>query len=299
MRELEEVRMDLLLFASDFHYGRRTAGWNSRKAAACLQRITKQASKIAADIRANRIFVLFLGDIVDGESVYPEQAYDLELVGFEQVYEGAELFAEHFIRPLAAIAPVHLDGVPGNHSYLRFAHKKTNLDALFYATLVQFLKEGNVRFTSSFFQRGKNDALEVKMTVCNQVRVLIGHGHFIRTVAEIPFAGAQRRVLSWLSTYAANNMQFQVAAFGHFHRLAFFAVPGNKFVLFNGCMLAHDEFSLTRYGHHGDRVWAALVFEGKNLLSLHLLADQEIQKDSSLRMAAPVKEVSDLRTQKR
>jgi hypothetical protein len=42
-----------------------------------------------------------------------------------------------------------------------------------------------------------------------------------------------------------------------------------------------------------------LAFEGKKLLSLHLLADQELQKDSSLRTAAPVKEVSDLRTRKR
>jgi hypothetical protein len=64
-------------------------------------------------------------------------------------------------------------------------------------------------------------------------------------------------------------------------------------------MLAHDEFSLTRYGHHGDRVWTALAFEGKKLLSLHLLADQEIQKDSSLRMAAPVKEAYDPKPRKR
>jgi hypothetical protein len=32
---------------------------------------------------------------------------------------------------------------------------------------------------------------------------------------------------------------------------------------------------------------------------LHLIADQELRKDSLLRMATPVREVSDLRTQKR
>jgi hypothetical protein len=33
---------------------------------------------------------------MDGEAVYPEQAYELELLGFEQVYEGAHIFSKTF-----------------------------------------------------------------------------------------------------------------------------------------------------------------------------------------------------------
>jgi len=290
--------MELIAFVSDFHFGRRTAGWNAKRAQSTLQRISSQISDLAVAYKANRIHILFLGDIMDGESVYPNQAYELELTGFEQVYEGAYLFSEHFVKPISAIAPVSLDGVPGNHAYLRFAYKKTNLDAFFYATLTQLLRESGVRFHSSFFQRGKNDALEVKVATCGQFKVLIGHGHFLKSVADIPIYGAQRRVLSWISAYEEVGVKFHLAAFANFHRFAFFAVAGGKFVLFNGCMLAHDEYSLTRYGHHGDRLWAALIVDGKKILSLHLLTDQTLGKDRLPRIAIPVTEKPDRNTRK-
>jgi len=290
--------MELIVFVSDFHFGRKTAGWNTKRAQSTLHRIANQISALAAATKANRIHILFLGDIMDGECVYPNQAYELELTGFEQVYDGARLFAEHFIRPIAAVAQVHLDGVPGNHAYLRFAYKKTNLDAFFYATLVQLLREANVRFDSSFFQRGKNDALEIKVATCSQLKFLIGHGHFLRSVVDIPFTSAQRRVLSWLASYTQAGIQFQLAAFANFHRFAFFAISGGKYILFNGCMLAHDEYSLTRYGHHGDRLWAAVVVDGKKLLALHLLTDQTLEKDRLPKMAVPVTEKPDRNTRK-
>ncbi len=269
--------VELILFASDFHFGRKTAAWDVGKASATLSALAEQAVAIARSAKVDSIHLLFLGDIVDGESVYFEQAYELELQGFEQVYECARLFALNFLLPLSEIAPCHLDGVPGNHAYLRFTHRRTNLDSFFYRELERWAKSFKRRGTTTFWARMGLDALEIKVTRCGSVSVLIGHGHFFRSVADLPFAAAYRRVLAWTATRAKDP--FDIAAFGHFHRFAFFAVPGGKFVVFNGCMLAHDEYSLTRYGHPGDRVWAALLVDRKKILALHPLRDERLGRD--------------------
>jgi hypothetical protein len=105
---------------------------------------------------------------MDGEAVYPEQAYELEFLGFEQVYEGAHIFLENLLIPLASVCRLTIDGVPGNHAYLRVAHRKTNLDAFFYATVEQGLRERRVKVHSRFFNREFNDSLEVKLSRCGK-----------------------------------------------------------------------------------------------------------------------------------
>jgi len=279
--------MELLFFVSDFHFGRRTALWNAKTASRTLSTITKKLHKIIEAYKPSDLYLLFLGDIIDGESVYPEQAYELELIGFEQVYEGAYIFLNNFIIPLANDCRLTIDGVPGNHAYLRLAHKKTNLDAFFYAAIEQGLREKRIKVQSRFFTRGPNDSLEVKLTKCGKFNVLIGHGHFLRSLNGIPASAAQRRVLSWISTYDAINAPIDLAAFGHFHRFSLFSVPGNRWILFNGCMLAYDEFGLTRYGSHGDRVWCALLIDGKQLLAVHPITDEKLSSSSTLRIANP------------
>ena len=282
--------MELLFFVSDFHFGRRTAGWDTKTASRTLSTITKKLYNIIQTYKPNNLYAIFLGDIIDGEAVYPEQAYELELTGFEQVYEGAYVFLNNFLIPLASVCNLTIDGVPGNHAYLRVAHKKTNLDAFFYATVEQGLRERRVKVPSRFFARGLNDSLEVKLSACGKFNVLIGHGHFLRSIDGIPASSAQRRVLSWISTYGAMNASIDLAAFGHFHRFSLFAIPSGRWILFNGCLLAYDEFGLTRYGSHGDRVWCALVVDGKRLLAVHPITDERLSSAPKPKIANPWKE---------
>jgi hypothetical protein len=42
-------------------------------------------------------------------------------------------------------------------------------------------------------------------------------------------------------------------------------------LVLNGCLLAYDEFSLTRYGSPGDRKWVVLVTDGQRVLTAHFL----------------------------
>lgn len=271
------------MFVSDFHFGRRTAGWNYQRAVASIKRITEQVIRIASDVNPQTIRINFLGDIMDGEGVYLDQAYELELVGFEQVYEGSQVFLDAMIAPLSSCAQVAIDGVPGNHAYLRLSHKKTNLDSFFYAMLEQLIRERrlNSRVKTLFWNRKANETLEIKVTGSN-FKVLIGHGHFLKSVF-VPSQTVQSKILSWLATFNAAKSPFNMAAFGHFHRFAFMGLPGGTYLLFNGCMLLHDEFSLNRYGHHGDRIWACVVVENKRIVELKLLTDEKLQTGQQLR----------------
>jgi hypothetical protein len=291
--------MELLFFVSDFHFGRRTAGWDAKTASRTLTTIAGKVHSLIQTYKPDNVFVLFLGDIMDGEAVYPEQAYELELLGFEQVYEGAHIFLENFLIPLASVCRLTIDGVPGNHAYLRVAHRKTNLDAFFYATVEQGLRERRVKVHSRFFTREFNDSLEVKLSRCGKFNVLIGHGHFLRSVAENPATSAQRRVLAWFSSYSAAGISIDLAAFGHFHRFSLFAVPGGRWILLNGCMLAYDEYGLTRYGNHGDRVWCALVVEDKKLLAVHPITDERLNSNRKPKIASPWRETDLSEVQRR
>jgi len=128
--------------------------------------------------------------------------------------DGATVFFDALIEPLARVCPVTMDGVPGNHAYLRWAHRKTNLDAFFYGVLEQKIKERRLRTVrSAFFQRTRQDALELKLAECGQVRCLIGHGHFLRS-PSFPIVAITRRLSAWMAIFR----KFQVVAFGHYHR---------------------------------------------------------------------------------
>jgi hypothetical protein len=259
--------MELIVFLSDFHYGRKTAGWNPKTARNALHAITQQLLQLREDTDAEAIHLLFLGDIMDGECVYPEQAYELELAGFDQVMDGAMVFFDALIEPLAHVCPITMDGVPGNHAYLRWAHRKTNLDAFFYGVLEQKIKERRLRTVrSAFFQRTRQDALELKLAECGQVRCLIGHGHFLRS-PSFPIVAITRRLSAWMTVFR----KFQVVAFGHYHRCGLIWIAPETLLVLNGCLLAHDEFSLTRYGSPGDRKWVVLVTDGQRVLTAHFL----------------------------
>lgn len=246
----------LVFFISDMHYGRRTARWNTNKASSLLSRVCKTLSEIAKSERCDAVGICFLGDILDGESVFPFQANEQELVGLEQAFGAMQLFWDNLIAPLAEQVEVRLDGVPGNHAFLRGAHPRTNLDTLLYRLLTQ---KNHKRVVHQFYA-AETDTLEVKLSKMFGHGILIGHGHFLRTRNGLPFVGTQLRVLQWLQRWrkAQKSTSVTAAAFGHFHRFGCFTVS-DTLVVFNGTALDHDEWSITRYGSDGDRIWAALL----------------------------------------
>jgi hypothetical protein len=65
--------------------------------------------------------------------------------------------------------------------------------------------------------------------------------------------------------------KFQVVAFGHYHRCGLVWIAPETLLVLNGCLLAYDEFSLTRYGSPGDRKWVVLVTDGQRVLTAHFL----------------------------
>jgi hypothetical protein len=106
-------------------------------------------------------------------------------------------------------------------------------------------------------------------------------------------------VLAWFSSYSAAGVSIDLAAFGHFHRFSLFAVPGGRWILLNGCMLAYDEYGLTRYGNHGDRVWCALVVEDKKLLAVHPITDERLNSNRKPKIASPWRETDLSEVQRR
>jgi DNA polymerase II small subunit/DNA polymerase delta subunit B len=88
--------MELLFFVSDFHFGRRTAGWDAKTASRTLTTIAGKVHSLVQTYKPDNVFVLFLGDIMDGEAVYPEQAYELDFSGSNRSMKALTYFSRIF-----------------------------------------------------------------------------------------------------------------------------------------------------------------------------------------------------------
>ena len=88
--------------------------------------------------------VFYLGDIVDGESIFPGHSFKTEFSTFDQVFEGVEREGVFLLELAKFFDKLYVFCVPGNHG--RAGKKdqyreRTNFDLVFYKALDLYLKD--------------------------------------------------------------------------------------------------------------------------------------------------------------
>lgn len=207
-----------ILTLADWQMGKKTPTYDSDIGA---QRVRRYAELAARLIRQNRApvdeaRVYLLGDLLEGELIFPGQAHRIDASLYRQVFTVAELLA-HVVRTVAAVVPqVRVVGVIGNHGELggrerREYHPESNADAIAYNIARQHLTNApNVEWEETLATDER--AWQAIDTVKGR-RWFLFHGNQVRSASfGIPWYGFHKRLLGW-----ASMEPFDFAVSGHWH----------------------------------------------------------------------------------
>jgi hypothetical protein len=136
---------------SDWQLGKKTPTYTSE---VCEERVQRYAAKVIelADIQRahhpiREVRVWLLGDIVEGELIFPGQAHRIDASLYRQVVvDGPRLLGDFLRAMLGAFDKVNVTAVIGNHGAIggpsrREMHPETNADTMVYRIVEQMVKD--------------------------------------------------------------------------------------------------------------------------------------------------------------
>lgn len=219
-RRKGEPEVAIMLLA-DWQLGKVTPEYSSEVAA---ERIARYAEKVAKLIELQRSHhpvrearIYLLGDLVEGEEIFPGQAHRIDASLYAQLFDGAEILAK-LVRAVAAVVPsVRVIGCIGNHGALggpirRSYHPETNADAMLMNVARMLVREEpRVEWPETLV------AGERAWYATDEVlgkRWFLFHGDQVKSASfGIPWYGFNKRLLGW----ATSVTPFDYSASGHWH----------------------------------------------------------------------------------
>lgn len=212
-----EVAICLL---GDWQSGKKTPDYNSDIAAERVYRYGEKVVKLIGLQRANhpvneaRIYLL--GDLVEGEEIFPGQSHRIDASLYAQLFNTAGVLAS-LVRRIASVVPrVKVVGTIGNHGAMggpirRSYHPETNFDAMLYNVARMQVENDRVTWPETFV------AGERAWYATDEVlgkRWFLAHMDQVKSASfGIPWYGFQKRLLGWSTSVTP----FDYAAGGHWH----------------------------------------------------------------------------------
>jgi UDP-2,3-diacylglucosamine pyrophosphatase LpxH len=226
----------LILCISDVHYGARVEDaltgeeiYDQDIALKNLSKIPDLISEIIANRKFGGIYILLLGDIVDGEDIYPSHNTHVDIPVLDQTRDLIRVIWQ-MAKTLRKILPeVHIECVPGNHGRMsKSAHERSNWDNVIYQQLALLAEIGN----------DSGITVEYSRSQCLNFKVNGWTGHLRHeAIAHDGTAAAKQKLGGWFSTY---NYDFLVC--GHFHNPGVLNYNGRP-IFRNGSMMPSNDLA--------------------------------------------------------
>lgn len=220
-RKRAEVAVAML---SDWQLGKRTPTYSSE---VCEQRVQRYADKVIgladiqrADHAVRECRVWLLGDLVEGELIFPGQAHRIDASLYRQVtVDGPRILGGFLRRMLGSFDRVRVSAVIGNHGAIggpvrRESHPETNADTMLYRIVSQVVTDPRLEWdiADPAGERGWYAIDDI-----GSFRALLFHGDQIRGgFAGFPWYGLAKKVWGWQA--GAISEPFNHAALGHWHQ---------------------------------------------------------------------------------
>jgi len=231
--------MDATLCISDVHVGKKTQTYNSTVFKERLNNLcdkyVKTTKQLGTFNEIDNLNIFILGDIIDGELVYPTQAHHIEM----DIDDAVDIAVNEFTYAVSGIQeelglPLNIYTVRGNHGRTgRFNSEKTNWDTVFYKRLNDRL------FINSKIVLNITDDWYNTANICGH-KFLIIHGEMIRAYEGIPFYGINKKVGRWYT--GGIPAKFNNVVLGHFHTC--YDEHWNDIrIMGNGTFVTDDDFS--------------------------------------------------------
>lgn len=261
---------------SDWQLGKITKSYDS---VVCEERIREYTEKIIElteiqrkDHPVKEHHVFMLGDMVEGELIFPGQAHLIDSSLFRQVADDFPRIASYMItRLLQTHEKVYVHTVWGNHGYLggrsrREMHPESNADNFAYTFLEkQFANESRVTFDIS------REWYQVA-NLGEGLRFLLLHGNNIKGFNGLPFYGYAKKIQGWSMLERKGLMEgFDYALTGHFH------TPTNLYlntvrVWVNGSTESHNAYAQEQLASMGEPCqWLLFAKPGRGVTAEYLV----------------------------
>ena len=220
----EEIAIAVL---SDIQLAKVTPDYNSEVAE---ERVIAYAHKIV-DITnlqrqshpVNKVAVFAVGDIIEGELIFPGQSHLIDSSLYKQVtVDGPRIIGKFLDILLANFNEVDVHWVIGNHGHLggrsrKDYHPDSNADRMLGNIMKMiFRDEKRIKFTIPD-STGDNHWFDIA-NLGKECKFLLWHGDNVRGFSGFPWYGFGKKLQGW-KTLAANGLMpdFDNAIAGHFH----------------------------------------------------------------------------------
>lgn len=234
---------------SDWQLAKVTPSYTSE---ICEERIELYGDKVIeltniqrADHPVKNLRVWAVGDIVEGELIFPGQSHLIDASLYRQVTVDGPRIMGNFLRKMAAnFEQVHVVGVIGNHGALggrsrRDYNPETNADRMLYR-IVQQILDGTSNISWNI-PDGDGERNWYAIDTVYDHSALLFHGDQIRGgFAGMPWYGFNKKVLGW--GVGAVEEHFDYAVCGHWHQPTCFTL-NTKQVYVNGSTESHNTYA--------------------------------------------------------
>jgi len=214
----EEVAVAVI---ADWQLAKITPDYNSE---ICEQRIEQYAQKVIdlteiqrADHPVKKLHVWALGDIVEGELIFPGQSFLIDGGLYRQVtVDGPRIIKNFLTKMLENFDEVHFTGVIGNHGSIggrarRDHDPETNADRMLYR-VVQWMFEKEKRITFDI-PDGRGEKHWFAVPQIGNYKSLLCHGDQFNGLSS--FYSFQKKVYGW--KVGALGEDFDDVYLGHWH----------------------------------------------------------------------------------
>jgi hypothetical protein len=209
---------------SDWQLGKVTPTYNSEVCEKRIERFANDVLKITdvqrADHPVTELHVWCLGDIGEGELIFPGQHWLIDASLYQQVcITGPRILGNFLRKMLANFDKVVVYGVIGNHGRLggrasKEMNSESNGDRMIYR-ITQQLLAGEDRLTW-VIPDGMDERNWYAVDTIGNYSSLLLHGDQFRGQSGMPWYGLQKKVGGW--RLGAIPEHFDDVYFGHYHQ---------------------------------------------------------------------------------
>lgn len=231
---------ELILHLTDNHIGKLTSSYSIEVFKSRLKTVLTEVSRITSELRNNfkdvvRIKILFGGDIVDGDLLYPGHPNFIDSNVYEQIGVAVNEYSKFLASLAERFKEVCVYHVFGNHGRVsKFTHIRNNWDYMMYCMLKTNLQ--NVE--NIYFSKGDN-WYEIVDTIDGE-NILLTHGDTIKMYQNIPMYGLIQATMRWSGSI---REKFKYVMIGHFHT-PMSMYWNDKVLMVNGCFTSDDDWVL-------------------------------------------------------
>lgn len=241
----------MVLNIGDSHFGRYEVEKAITKRDVLYEAVIRVLQIERSSHPVKNLYINFLGDIVDGDGIFPSQPYEQKYFLMEQMFTyGGPIIVDLINKLSDHFEKVIINTTPGNHGRVsRWTYKEINFDNMFYENC-KLATQNNPRVSWNI------DWNWYQIVDIMGWNFFLTHGSNIKTWMNLPFYGMKEKGMRWQGSLGKedsevskriNSGAFDYMIMAHFHTLLWF-VWNNFEAFINGTWLEDDRYALEMLG---------------------------------------------------